>query len=202
MPLKTDRRLLRTRQLLRQTLLELMAEKGYKNVTVTDIATRANINRGTFYLHYKDVPDMLEQLKEELFERISRHIAELDPRQVVEHANNGQVYPTAVKIFEEFAAHADFFKVLIGPKGDMSYAYRFKTFMAGHLHSRLALFQPDDRRLAVPREYIIAYMSSANLGVLLHWIDTGMQRTPQEMGAIMTQLVAKGALIAAGIVRG
>lgn len=57
--MRPDRRVERTRGLLRAALVELMREKGYAAVTVQDIATRANLGRATFYLHYRDKQALL-----------------------------------------------------------------------------------------------------------------------------------------------
>lgn len=63
---KTDRRTRYTRQTIRETLLELMREKGFQHVTVTEVCKRAEINRGTFYLHYLDLNDVLDDILTEL----------------------------------------------------------------------------------------------------------------------------------------
>ena len=53
-PKNVDRRVQRTRQLLRQAFVEVAREKGLTAVSVQDITERANIHRGTFYAHYED----------------------------------------------------------------------------------------------------------------------------------------------------
>ena len=63
---KMDRRTRYTRQLIRDTLLELMGEKGFRHVTVTEVCKRAELNRGTFYLHYLDLNDVLDDILKEL----------------------------------------------------------------------------------------------------------------------------------------
>lgn len=63
---KMDRRTRYTRQLIRDTLLELMQEKGFRRVTVTELCKRAELNRGTFYLHYLDLNDVLDDILTEL----------------------------------------------------------------------------------------------------------------------------------------
>ena len=63
---KMDRRTRYTRQTIRDTLLELMREKGFRRVTVTEVCKRAEINRGTFYLHYLDLSDVLDDILTEL----------------------------------------------------------------------------------------------------------------------------------------
>lgn len=75
--MKEDRRIRRTKKLIGQALSELMNEKDIKNITVKDIADRADVNRGTFYLHYKDVYDLLSQIEDDMIriftETIDRH---------------------------------------------------------------------------------------------------------------------------------
>jgi AcrR family transcriptional regulator len=56
---RTDRRVRRTRELLRAALLSLIEEKGYAAITVQDILDRADVGRSTFYAHFTDKEDLL-----------------------------------------------------------------------------------------------------------------------------------------------
>jgi len=58
-PEKKDRRTRKTRQLLRDTLLTLLKEKRYEEISVQDIIARADVARSTFYVHYVDKDDLL-----------------------------------------------------------------------------------------------------------------------------------------------
>ena len=60
---KEDRRIRRTKRLLRQALAELMNEKDFKDITVKEITDRADLNRGTFYFHYTDTYDLREKIE-------------------------------------------------------------------------------------------------------------------------------------------
>ena len=62
-----DRRTRYTRRTLKEALLELMQEKPYNRITVTEICRRSQINRGTFYLHYFDLDDLLDDLLHDAF---------------------------------------------------------------------------------------------------------------------------------------
>ena len=64
-----DPRVRRTRQLLQQSLLELMQEKRFASITVHDIAERASVNRATFYTHFADKYDLLDSIIREQFQR-------------------------------------------------------------------------------------------------------------------------------------
>ena len=61
-----DRRVRKTKRQLRLALMQLMSEKNVKDISVRELAAIADINRGTFYIHYKDVYDLLSQLEEEM----------------------------------------------------------------------------------------------------------------------------------------
>ena len=65
-----DRRVRRTKQLIKQSLIELMHEKPFKDITVKDITERADLNRGTFYLHYVDIYDLLSKIEDETLQAI------------------------------------------------------------------------------------------------------------------------------------
>ena len=56
---KQDRRTRYTRQTIKDTFLELLNQKSFTKITVTEICKNAEINRGTFYLHYYDIHDVL-----------------------------------------------------------------------------------------------------------------------------------------------
>ena len=58
-----DRRVRKTKRSLRDCLIRLMKEKKIQDITVREISEMADINRGTFYLHYKDIYDLLEHVE-------------------------------------------------------------------------------------------------------------------------------------------
>ena len=59
---KQDRRTRYTRQTIKDTFLELLKQKSFTKITVTEICKNAEINRGTFYLHYYDIYDVLSDI--------------------------------------------------------------------------------------------------------------------------------------------
>ena len=63
---KEYRSALRSRRLIHQAFQELLQEKPLKKITVTDIVTRADINRSTFYAHYPDVRGLIEEMMNDI----------------------------------------------------------------------------------------------------------------------------------------
>ena len=62
---RTDRRIRYTRQAIKEILLEELKTKPYSKITVTEICKKAEMNRGTFYLHYYDIDDVLNDILED-----------------------------------------------------------------------------------------------------------------------------------------
>ncbi len=68
---KTDLRVTKTRRAIRAAFLELIARKPVHKITVTELARRAEIGKGTFYLHYLDIFDLYDQLVEDTVQKIA-----------------------------------------------------------------------------------------------------------------------------------
>ena len=62
----------RSRKLIHAALADLLQEKPLEKITVTDVVKRAEINRGTFYAHYRDIPDVVNHLVHETFSTIQQ----------------------------------------------------------------------------------------------------------------------------------
>ena len=69
---KQDRRVIRSKMRMREALISLMQEKLFPEITARDITDRADLNRATFYLHYNNVFDLLEELEEETVSEFAR----------------------------------------------------------------------------------------------------------------------------------
>ncbi|MEC0373168.1 TetR/AcrR family transcriptional regulator [Paenibacillus chibensis] len=194
--MKKDRRKIRTKKLIRQALLELTEEKGLSRISVMDLAERAEINRGTFYLHYHDVADLVDQLKQEIFEGIKLIAVELNPMEVRLYAERGEAYPTLLKILEYLLSHADYLRVMLSPNGDLQLPVELKELMAERM---LQQFQshmdiPGESTAVIPWSYFLAFTASANIGLLTHWMSRGNDLTTRELATMMTQILSRGPL--------
>ena len=114
-----DRRVRKTKRQLRLALMQLMSEKNVKDISVRELAAIADINRGTFYIHYKDVYDLLSQLEEEMAQGLIKvcraHHAE---------ESSGSTFPYLSDLYVFIKENADLCRVLLGANGDKAYTDR------------------------------------------------------------------------------
>ncbi|SDH48292.1 TetR-like C-terminal domain-containing protein [Alteribacillus bidgolensis] len=71
--------------------------------------------------------------------------------------------------------------------------------MQEQVSNKLSALQIDEEQMLVPRDYLITFVISAQLGIIQHWIETDLQRSPEEVAAIITRIASRGPLGAISI---
>lgn len=64
--MRPDSRPIKTKKSIKRALLVLLREKDISNITISELANCAEVSRKTFYLHYKDLSEILEDIKNDL----------------------------------------------------------------------------------------------------------------------------------------
>ncbi|GAA3240691.1 TetR/AcrR family transcriptional regulator [Nonomuraea helvata] len=190
MPTAVDRRVRRTRELLRRALVELILEKGYDRITVQDIIDRADIGRSTFYAHYTDKDDLLLSNLEELASAFEEHMER-------HFASRAEPNPV-LAAFQHADRQRDLYKALAGKRG--------AEVMRAGLHSRIKEamtrqipeFLPH-RDSAVPVDVAMEFLLTSLLGLLVWWLDNDVPYTAEEMADMYMRLIGPGVQAAYGI---
>ena len=73
MNIKIDKRSQRTREALKKTLAQMMIKQNINDITIKNLVVLANINRSTFYLHYTDIFDLLQEMENDIISQIQVH---------------------------------------------------------------------------------------------------------------------------------
>lgn len=170
---KTDRRILRTRALLRQGLAELMQEKNAGDITVKELVAHANVNRSTFYLHYTDIDQMLASVEAELLERIEASVQAhpIDPHQA-------QIFPLVGDLFALMAENREICAALLGPHGDMAFLLQIEAILSRYSLQVLADAYPD-RRADLDSGY--SFCLSGCVGLIKNWLQAEEPAPPEVM---------------------
>ncbi|WP_082882250.1 TetR/AcrR family transcriptional regulator [Paenibacillus swuensis] len=197
-----DLRVIRTKESIRQALVDLINEQGFESVTVKDITVRARINRGTFYAHYQDKFDLLTKCEEEIMVDMSRITQQEFPDVIAALETDTQTltpFSLTVSLFEYLNINSEFMKAVLGPRGDLSFHTKLKEFMWETLYGNNSNAFIKEENSLVPGMYLSAYMGTAIIGVIQQWLESGRQESPQEMARILTTMMANGPFFAAGL---
>jgi AcrR family transcriptional regulator len=189
---RSDRRRTRTRRALRDALAyEIVASGGLDRVSVTAITERADVTRRTFYSHFKDIADLVEQSEAEVLSGLAKHIKNISQTNLDElsaRLAKLEPCPGAVETLEYVKENGDYLRAMLGPGGDPALAEKIK---------RMAIDTVTDRALdglsaeaAGPFfDYYLAFAVSAEVGVLQRWLERGMSESVEIMARIMTVLM-------------
>ena len=125
-----DERVIKTKKLIKSALSELIQEKGFDHVSITDLTQRANINRGTFYLHYQDKYDLLEKFENEVLDDINTNaenfIKSIKDIDFLGEDFSNEIKPFINKVFTYIKENYIIMKVILGPKSDMRFQNKIK----------------------------------------------------------------------------
>jgi len=183
--------------MIRDALSELMKNKAFEEISVTDITKKADINRGTFYLHYEDKYDLLDQSEEEIIQEINKiakrsiHSMDVLNQDVIDHP-----LTFVVDIFQYIKENEVFMKAVLGPKGPGSFRLKFKSVLISNLKRLKTAIRTDP---IVPEDYLISYITGAHISVMQQWLENGMKETPHDMALILSKITGMGPAYAAGL---
>lgn len=197
---KLDRRILQTRNKIIEAFYILLTEKSFSKITVGEIAETANINRGTFYLHYLDKYDLLEKCQREVFKKIKEFTKDEKFRKEIKNEIlYGQPPQIVIDLLEYFQGNAYLIRAILGPNGDPAFEERLRRVMADTFFNN-AIDLLDVSQLSIPIELLSEYISSAYVGVIRYWLNTDMKQSPNEIANILFDIALKGPIKASGII--
>jgi AcrR family transcriptional regulator len=186
---KIDPRVKRSRLMLRTALIQLIDEGNYDEITVQQIADRAGLNRATFYLHYKDKHDLLQQSIDEELDHLVEGVIEAKPNPAEFDVNDPP--PEIVKLFARVQENADFFRVML-LKGDVTFPRRMREVIMSSIGQRLREIQPDESLYLVPKEVLLHYIVGAFVSVVMWWLQNDMPYTPKHIFSFLAKMTRNG----------
>ncbi len=182
-----DRRIVRTKTAIREALISLIEEKGFDAILVSDIAERANINRGTFYLHYQDKYDLLDKTQTEIVEDFERIILQANSLNLSDFNNVEEPLPVIVLMFEYLKENASLMHAIFSLEGGVRFQAQIRQTVEKNLKLEF-LAGLKERNFLVPSHYLISYTISAHFGVIQDWLERGCIELPREMAIILSKI--------------
>lgn len=180
-----DRRVRKTRRQLRECLITLLKEKKVQDITVRELTDMADLNRGTFYLHYKDVFDLLEKTEAELQEDFNQLVCKHDAVELKQR-------PSVIfnEIYSLVYDNADLIEILLGENGDLNFVNRLKQLIREKcLKDWMEVFRSGN---AAAFDAFFSFIVSGCIGLVQYWLQTGLKETPEQMAMLTEHIITTG----------
>lgn len=180
-----NRQAVRSQQMLRAALVELLKQKPYDKISIADIVRQSNLTRPTFYAHYEAKDDLLEDIVAEIF---SPYMATLQETARLQRLTDDVMIEVHTRLFEEMRQYIDIYQVLRrAGKGDVILAQTIKLHTIVYEHG-ISRKQPEMKPSLA--ELFIHQTSSTSITVLNYWIDHGMSIPTETMAKILTAMAS------------
>ncbi|MGN0658807.1 MAG: TetR/AcrR family transcriptional regulator, partial [Emergencia sp.] len=108
---KEDLRIIKTRAAIKEAFFQLLAEKPFEKITVSDITGKALIHRGTFYSHYTDKYDLMEQIENEVIDSIGNFVTLVNRETLEKSFTEHEPLPHIVPLLSYIEEHPEFFRL-------------------------------------------------------------------------------------------
>ncbi len=182
---KKNRSVQRTQALLKDGLTELMMTKPVQNITVRELTDYVNLNRGTFYLHYKDIPDLLEHMENEMLDEF----VEINNSYKREELN-GKPFPLICDLYKFLAKNSEFTKLILVSNLEQNFMNRLKDIIRERcIHDWDKIFAHADPKLS---DIYSAYVLSGCIGIIENWIRNGTRQSPEELARYTEDIMLNG----------
>ena len=184
---KEDRRVRRTRKILTQALTELLQQKQVNEITVKELTDLADMNRGTFYLYYKDIYDMLEKIQDEMFEKLDGIFELREDEEVTE-----QTKPILLDLFRFIEENQEMCRVLLSPNGDMSFLHRLNEVLREKcLHIYIGTEPVANEE---DFDYRYSFVVYGCAGIIRAWVGRNCRETPEQMAELASRMILSGGI--------
>ncbi|MGW8043230.1 TetR/AcrR family transcriptional regulator C-terminal domain-containing protein [Staphylococcus shinii] len=189
-----DRRVRKTKKAIKQAFIKLLAEKELERITIQDITTLADINRGTFYLHYEDKYILLSDLEDEFIDDLAEEIGTF---KLVLQGSNLEDF---AKIFSEKILK----NIILHIQKDIDfYLLIFKLDRKSHLEDKISELiyvnmakniNNKTKISSIPLDYFHSYVSGATISFIKHWVQDKNRMDPDVVVDYLFKIIFNGPL--------
>ena len=177
-----DRRVRRTKKLLKQGLSELMKEKDFKDISVKDITDRMDLNRGTFYLHYNDIYDLLEKIEDDVIHDFQTVIDKYKSQTQIT-----TLMPILIPLAEYIVENYDICKILFENKASVNFTAKFKKLIVTNgytlITERFGYAEPEIT------QYYFNFITYGIIGMLHKWFNDQEALNPKQLVTLADKII-------------
>lgn len=158
---------------------------GFEKISVQGLTKKAMVSRTTFYLHYKDKYDLLDQIENEILDGFNNLVVDLPIDElVIKGFLSEKSFSLLLRLYDYVYENQQFFKLIMGTNGDRSFYYKLSEKMKFTVYQNISVIS-----LKVPEHYVVAFIIGVQTSIINEWLKTGMKETPQEIVSMIIQIM-------------
>lgn len=181
---RVERRKQQTYERIKQSCRDLLMERGYTALTLHAITDRADVGYGTFYLHFKDKDDAVWAVLREWGEANEREVYE----QLAGVPFPRREYLSWVALFGFVGQVRNHFTAMLGRGGSAVLAQHYQDLLAD-IHERNIRAAKYNVTVQLPPEFLAQFMAGATMRLLMWWLETPNDYTPEDMAAMLFETI-------------
>ena len=174
-----QRRRMRTKKKLIDATIDLLLEKGYDAISIQDITDRADLGRGTFYIHFKTKEDIVWSIIKENLDEADRKA-----RQVFGISPPSNLVLFAYRnMFNHAAENKDLYRIMLGSLGSSSLTKRVVDYLTADLERDMILY-PLAQSYDIPLHIQARIITGAIIELIVWWLENDNEYNPDEMAVM------------------
>ena len=183
-PKSVDRRVLKTKRAIRNAFAKLMVEKDINDITITELADTADINRKTFYNYYSGVYQVVEDIERDILTSYEELLGGIEFKQYMN---------TPYSLFERFSLlinmDPEFFGYLLSMNGNVNLITRIMRLLKDKTCEVMVAQLDLD---AYKADIMLDYVLSGMLSVYQHWFNSEQTISAEEVSQIISTMSFSG----------
>lgn len=157
---KNNQRTRLSKMLLKNALMDLLKEKGFAaKISVRELCSKAELNRSTFYAHYNEPKDLLNEIEAELLEATREHLQKIGAE------NDIGAHKYILSFLKYIKANDKSFRTLLADSADPEFRSRFMQQSMIQFVENLKIDLPKSLE-----QYVFSYILNGNTGIIIQWM--------------------------------
>lgn len=174
-----DIRVIRTQTALLEALEEILKTKKLSNVSITELCNVASINRNTFYYHYNNIFDFLDEHKKIIIDELND----------ISDVSKTHSEDNLIEIIRCISHHPHFINIIISPNCDLDFFSQIFDIAT----KKTSVFLADNNKEQTSRHKLLsAYCNAGSNAVMIAWVLNGMKEKPEELADIIWDAAKNG----------
>ena len=179
-----DRRVVKTKRAIKNAFAKLLSQKDINNITISDIAAEADINRKTFYNYYAGIHEVIDEIENDIIRRFDDALTEIDFKNSL-----NSTYLIFEKLTNIINADMDFFGYLLSMNSNVSLSSKITDLLTGKVKLLILRYvETEETRVDIMLEFMISGM----VAVYKRWFNSDRSEPVEEISSQIKTLALQG----------